>query len=274
MFQDLDATLKAMLSDAAAPPEVRAADVTFDTPDKDFNPAQTTVDLFLHDVQENRTLRDPAPLLDRTDEGYVSRRPPLRMDCTYLVTVWSAQNAGLKAAEEHRLLGSVLLWLSRFEVIDARFLRGAMTMPPQLQPLPLSLAQVKEGQGMGQFWTALGVPPRPAFSLTVTIGVQPADPSPPDPAVRAVDVVGVLSDRPVLGGRILNAALRPLPGTPVTVVENGAATTADRLGRFTFGGLDFGPYTLLVRVAGRPDLRKPVTYAADAQVHDVILPDP
>lgn len=272
MFQDLDATLKAMLSDAAAPPEVSAADVSFDTPGKDFNPAQTTVDLFLHEVQENRTLRDTAPLLDRTEDGYVSRRPPLRVDCTYLVTVWSTQSAGLKAAEEHRLLGLVLLWLSRFEMIDARFLRGAMTMPPQLHPLPLSLAQVKEGQGMGQFWTALGVAPRPAFSLTVTIGLQPSEEILALPPVKEVDLTGVLSDRPVLTGRVLNAALEPLPGSPVTVVESGAETTADGLGRFAFGGLDFGSYTLLVRVAGRPDLRKPVTYTANAQVHDVILP--
>ena len=33
MFQDLDATLKAMLSDAAAPADVRNADVSFVTPD-------------------------------------------------------------------------------------------------------------------------------------------------------------------------------------------------------------------------------------------------
>ena len=28
---------------------------------------------------------------------------------------------------------------------------------------------------MGTFWTALGIAPRPAFSLTVTITVQPFD---------------------------------------------------------------------------------------------------
>jgi len=274
MFQDLDSTLKAMLADAAAPPEVRAADVSFDTPDKDFSPTQTTVNLFLHDVQENRALRDTAPLLDRTDSQYVSRRPPLRVDCTYLVTVWSTQTGGLKAAEEHRLLGLVLLWLSRFEVIDDRFLQGGLTIPPQLYPLPATVAQQKEGQGMGQFWTALGVAPRPAFSLTVTIGLQPFDETVPYPAVQGVDVAPALLNHPALTGRVRNRTLAPVPAAQVTVIESGAATIADRSGAFAFSGLDFGAYTLLVRVPGQPDVRKLVTYDAAAQVHNVMVPGP
>ena len=39
MFQDLDTTLEAMLDDAAAPTDLRNADVSFDTPDKDYKPA-------------------------------------------------------------------------------------------------------------------------------------------------------------------------------------------------------------------------------------------
>lgn len=122
MFQDLDATLRTMLEDAAAPAEVRGADVSFDTPDKDFKPAHATVNLFLYDVQENRTLRDNVPLMERVGGGYVSRQPPLRVDCTYLTTTWSSKAGGLKAEEEHRLLGLVLLWFSRFGVIEDRFL--------------------------------------------------------------------------------------------------------------------------------------------------------
>ncbi|MEU6885651.1 Pvc16 family protein [Streptomyces viridosporus] len=274
MFQDLDATLMAMLSASAAPSEVRAADVSFDTPDKAFNPTQTTLDLFLYDVQENRELRDQAPLVDRTDDGFVTRHRPLRVDCTYLVTAWSTQSAGLKAAEEHRLLGLVLLWLSRFEVVDEPFLRGDLTMPPQLYKLPVSVAQMKEGQGMGQFWTALGVPPRPAFSLTVTIGLLPFDEAVHEPAAKTIEIKPARSDAPTLCGRVLDTTLAPLPGTPVTVVENGAATTADRLGNFTFKDLAFGSYTLLVRIAGRPDLRTPVQYTARSQIHDVIVPAP
>src|SRR5215472_2316806 len=114
MFDDLDATLKAVFADSAAPGDLRNADVGFDTPDKDYQPAQATINLFLHEVAENRALRDEARVLERTNGTYTSRLPSLRLDCTYLVTAWSSQAAGLKAQEEHHLLGLALIWLSRF----------------------------------------------------------------------------------------------------------------------------------------------------------------
>ena len=58
-------------------------------------------------------------------------------------------------------------------MIDDRFLQGALKTPAQPYPLAAMVAQTREGQPMGEFWTALGVPPRPAFSLTVTIAVDP-----------------------------------------------------------------------------------------------------
>src|SRR5918997_482152 len=114
MFQDLDATLRALLGDPAAPGDVRAADVSFDTPDKDFTPSQATVNLFLHEILENRGLRDPAPFYEAGADGEVmSRAAPLRVDCSYLATAWSAGSGALKPEEEHRLLGLSMLWLSR-----------------------------------------------------------------------------------------------------------------------------------------------------------------
>jgi hypothetical protein len=65
MFQDLDATLQAVLSDAAAPGALRNAEISFDTPDRDFQPQHASVNLFLHEVSENRALRDDARVLQR-----------------------------------------------------------------------------------------------------------------------------------------------------------------------------------------------------------------
>src|SRR4051794_28880478 len=117
MFDDLDATMKVLLDDAAAPQAVRDADVSFDPPDRDYKPAQATLNLFLHEVVENRALREEGPVTIRTGAGFATRMPFLRVDCTYLVTAWSSQSGGLRAAEEHRLLGLTLQWLSRFPVI-------------------------------------------------------------------------------------------------------------------------------------------------------------
>jgi len=49
MFHDLDSTLTAILDDGTAPTELRdAADVSFETPDRNFAPGQPMVNLFLY----------------------------------------------------------------------------------------------------------------------------------------------------------------------------------------------------------------------------------
>lgn len=274
MFHDLDATLRAILDDNAAPADLRNAEVSFETPDKDFKPAQATVNLFLYEVQENRVLHDNARVMDRVGDHYVSRPPPLRVDCTYLVTTWSPKAAGLKAEEEHRLLALALLWLSRFPVIQDSFLQGGLKNPPQLYPLPTMVAQMKADQSMGQFWSALGVAPRPAFSLTVTIGMQSFDQVDQYPVTQAIQVETASLISPTLAGRVLDRTLAPVPGAKVTVVETGQQATIGPAGGFAFAGLAFGRYTLLVQVSNQPDVQAPVDYQAMGQVHNVILPGP
>ena len=240
MFQDLDTTLEAMLNDPAAPADLRNADVSFDTPDKDYKPDHATVNLFLHDLAENRDLRDTTRVVERNGDVYASRPPPLRVDCTYLTTAWSAKPAAQKVEEEHRLLGLALSWLSRFPVIEDRFLEGKLKNPPQPYPLPAVVAQVKEGQGLGHFWSALGVPPRPAFSLTVTITVQPSDQVEQYPVTEKVLIEHASLTHPRLSGRVLDHDLAPVPSARVSVVGTGLETTVDPSGAFAFAGLDFG----------------------------------
>lgn len=278
MFHDLDTTLRALMSDPAAPADLRAADIGFDTPDRGYQPAQATVNLFLHEVVENRELRDEARVMARTASGYTSRLPSLRVDCTYLVTAWSSRTAGFRAQEEHQLLGLALLWLSRFPVIDDRYLQGALKTPAQPYPVPTVVARTRESPGMGEFWSALGISPRPAFAVTVTISVDPFDELEPFPAVRAIEVHGTRLDDPLLAGRVVDHELEPVPGATVTLVDEGGRSvgtrTTDERGRFAFPDLEFGTYTLRVQAGGRPDEESSVVYAPDRQIHNVILPGP
>jgi hypothetical protein len=274
MFQDLDATVKAMFADSAAPDDLRNAEVSFDTPDKDFKPNLATLNFFLHEVAENRALRDEARVLQRAGDTYTSRLPSLRLDCTYLITAWSPQTAGLKAEEEHRLLGLALVWLSRFPVIDDRFLQGTLKSPTQPYPLSTLVAQTKEGQPMGEFWSALGVPPRAGFSLTVTITAEPFDQVEEFAALQGVRVQTTSLLHPALIGRVLDHTLAPVAGVSVTVAETGGQVTSAPDGGFAVAGLAFGTYTLHVQAAGQPGQQVPVTYAADSQIHNVILPGP
>ncbi|GAA0435954.1 hypothetical protein Acor_55450 [Acrocarpospora corrugata] len=173
MFQDLDATIGAMLQDPAAPQQLRGAQIAFDTPDRNFQPAHATLNLFLHELSENRELRDDARVMELSGTTYTSRLPSIRIDCVYLLTAWSTQSAALKTAEEHQLLGAALVWLARFPTLETRFLRGVLQNQPY--PVPATVAQTREGQQMGHFWSALGIAPRPAFSLTVTVAADPFD---------------------------------------------------------------------------------------------------
>jgi hypothetical protein len=274
MFDDLDATLRTVLSDAAAPPEVRTAEVSFDTPDRDFAPTQATVNLFLHEVLENRAVRDPVPVRRTEDGAVLSRRAPVRVDCGYLVTAWSSKAGGLKAQEEHRLLGSTLLWLSRFPVLEEPFLQGSLRPPDQPFRVPMTVAQTREGEQLAHFWSALGIAPRPAFSVAVTVGLQPFPEPDSYPQVAAVQLEPVLRTAPVLTGRVLDRALVGVPGAAVSVVGADRETTTGTDGRFRFGDLRFGAHTLRVRAPGHPDLDVPVEYRADRQVHNAIVPDP
>jgi hypothetical protein len=274
MFDDLDATMKALLDDPSAPADLRAADVSFDTPDRDYKPAQATINLFLHEVTENRALRDEARVMERVGDRYSARLPSLRVDCTYLTTAWSAQAGGLKAAEEHRLLGFALQWLSRFPVVEDRFVRGALKTPPQPYPLSTVVAQSREGRSNAEFWTALGVAPRPAFSVTVTLTVEPYDQVQEFAAVQDVRVISTMIPHAALAGRVLDHGLAPVTGAAVTVVETGTHTVSAANGQFVVPGLEFGAYTLRVQPTGGSPEQVAVTYAADHQLLTVVLSQP
>ena len=274
MFQDLDATLATLLADPSAPSELRDAETSFITPGKDYNPGSATVNFFLHGLLENRDLRSSVPIMKPIDDHYLKSAPPIRMDCTYLVTAWSSKSKELKVAEEHHLLGAAVLWLSRFRTVPDTMLQGSLKDPPQLYAVTMQLAQTKADESLAHFWSALGIAPRSTFTLTATIAMQSSPQVEELPRVETIDIHGVSMVHPVLTGRVLDAALSPVPGADITVVEKNQRTTSDQRGRFVFGDLPFGTYTLLIRVQDHPDVQETITYRAAGQVHNVHLPAP
>jgi hypothetical protein len=250
MLNDLDQTLRAILDDAAAPTELRNADVSFETPDKNFAPAQATVNLFLYEVKENRELRDPVPITEIVAGTFVRRTPPLRVTCGYLATGWSNAVGPARVVEEHRLLGQALLWLSRFPTIPAGFLQGALAVQPF--PLPTMVAQADGNRSNGEFWSALGMPPRPAFTVTVTIAMDLSLSLQEGPPVSTKEIrlqqiapAGVMESVFSIGGTVRDAATTAvIAGAGMTLLESGVSTVSDADGRFLFDGLQPGAYTL------------------------------
>lgn len=262
MFHDLDQTLTELLGDvpAAELPELSGADVSFEAPDRSFNPPGATVDLFLHEIKENRALRHPAPIM----QGAVRRRPPLRADCSYLVTAWVAGPVGAqRVVAEHRLLGQALAWLSRFPTVPEGYLRGALADPDRIYPLPTMVAQLDPNDHNGDFWAAMGVPPRPAFQLTVTIEVDLGFPRTEHP-VASVEVEHAGEPYVAFGGRVTDAAGAPMPGARVRLEPTGRTVLADEAGRFAFDQVSpGGGYRLSATATGQRPVDRPI-----------IVPDP
>lgn len=264
MFQDLDSALTNLLNDPTAPADVVNADVSFETPDKNFAPPAATINLFLYELKENRELRDPVPIRDIVGGVVVRRHPPLRTDCTYLVTAWANNLAGpARVAAEHSLLGQTLVWLNRFpHVPESFFVGGSLADPPF--PPPTLVAQPKADNNAGEFWSALGIPPRPAFQLTVTIALELGLENPEGPPVVTKEItLSAITGVPEfdhwfeIGGTVRDG-VTPVPDAEVTLVETGATTVTNESGQFRFSLLEAGNYTLHVSASGFPPQDKPV----------------
>lgn len=281
MFQDLDTTLQAILDDATAPTTLRDADVSFETPDKNYTPSQGTVNLFLYEVKENRELRDPEPVLQVENGQYTRSLPPLRIDCSYLVTAWSNQNGALKAAEEHQLLGLALAWLSRFDTIPDTYFSGALVDPPYAPPT--MVAQMDGKQSISEFWSALGIAPRPAFTATVTIAMDLEGVAEVGPEVIAqevrfgrVDGDGEQERLFAIAGTVRNSTDNAaIQGATVTLQELGWSTQTDDRGRFRHLWLAAGNYTLQTGASGFTAATTSITVPNQvAGAYDVSLSNP
>ena len=125
MIDDLDKSLENLLKRELPPELVAQITISFATPDGQFPPPSVTlpaIDLFLYDVRENRELRDGEWRIERQSDGTAVRKaPPVRVDCSYLITAWAGD-----PLSEHLLLGQVMQALLRRAPIPPTFLEGAL----------------------------------------------------------------------------------------------------------------------------------------------------
>jgi hypothetical protein len=174
MIDDLDKSLENLLKRELPPELVAQVTISFATPDGQFPPAAVTlpaIDVFLYDVRENRDLRDGEWRVERQSDGTAVRKaPPVRVDCSYLITAWPSDSSSTPARDEHRMLGEVMKALLRHSMLPAAVLEGSLQ--GQQPPLPASTLQPGRLQSLAEFWQALGGKPKATLSYTVTIGVE------------------------------------------------------------------------------------------------------
>ncbi|GGN58811.1 hypothetical protein GCM10010112_12920 [Actinoplanes lobatus] len=257
MFQDLDLTLKALLEDTTVAPALTDVDIAFDTPDKSFTFTGDTLNLFLFGVHENRVLRDPVPIVEVVAGQFVRRTPPLRVDCDYLLTAWSEGARAAAVRDEHRLLAAALAKLTKFPLIPPGYLRNSMTGQPF--PVQTWVGQADDSRSLGEFWSALGVPPRSAFHLTVTVALDLQDGVALGPPVETSRVLLDAVPRNAIGGRVRAAAGNaPVDGATVTLDGRRTVRTGAE-GGFVFTGVGDGQHELHVTAAGFSDGQRTVT---------------
>jgi hypothetical protein len=253
VIRDLSLTLRAMLTQPGLPAELAAAQIAFDRPGETFTPQQRTLDLFLYDIRENLELRNAEPLLERINGQAVRRPPPMRVDCTYLVTAWPVSGTELPL-QEHRLLAQTLQVLARYPTIPAAFLQDSLK--GQQPPLPLVTSQTGGLKEPAEFWSAIGGRLRPSLSVTVTIGLEvlAAETLPLvlTEEIRIDQRAGVGEERLLpgaegrfrIGGRVIAADGTLVAGADVSLVEAGLSTTTGADGRYVIGPVASGRYTL------------------------------
>lgn len=170
MLQDLDATVAALVENELA---VKNVAISFAAPDAHFPPtgvALPAICFFLYDVRENHDLRTNQWKLEQQGGVFTRKRPPVRADCSYLITAWPSESAPNPAQDEHRLLGGVMKVLLSHRSIPDQYLQGEFK--GQTPPLRTRIIAEQQLKSAGEFWQAMGGKPKAALNYMITISVD------------------------------------------------------------------------------------------------------
>ncbi|MBI1277542.1 MAG: DUF4255 domain-containing protein [Anaerolineaceae bacterium] len=176
MVDDLDKTLEELFKRYLPQELIPNVAISFAAPDKDFPPSNVKApafDFFLYDIRENRDLRSNEWSRTKENGQVIEVPPPVRIDCSYLITAWASSSVPNPSQDEHRLLSEAIRVLIQFPTLPADVLRGNLTN--QDYELPTSSLQPGRMQSLGEFWQAMGGKPKAALHYTVTISVPRVD---------------------------------------------------------------------------------------------------
>lgn len=257
MIDDLSKSLELLLTRAGLPPELSLAQISFESPAPPFNPSQTTVNVFLFDVQENTELRSNDPKIIKKGNQAILQQPPPRLACSYLITAWQVGGVAI-SLKEHLLLSQVFTALAAFPIIPDSFLAGVLQGKQEPLP-PMTVARGDELRHNAEFWTALGGKLRAALRVTVTISIPVFD----DQASFLVTTKSAryasgldeaalkTSDSMVqLGGRVISNLGVALEGAVVDILDAGLRARTNDEGRFSFPVVPVGNRTFRAIATG------------------------
>jgi hypothetical protein len=266
MISDLDETLKQLLI-KKVPLEPAEVYISFEAPDREWaaSISKPTVNLYLYDIRENHQLRAFDWSVERNQNRTATKkRTPLRIDLSYLVTVWTND-----VEDEHRLLWHVLATLLRHQTIPAELLQGALAA--QELPIPTATAQPDGAlKKTSDFWNALDNRLKPSIDYVVTVPldleVLLTAPVVRTKLLRVGGAEGMTPDELIQVLGMVRAKEEPAQGVPeATVVakEVGMTAKSDATGRYIFPKLPPGSYTFRVSAPGREEREIAITIPSD-----------
>jgi len=275
MISDLDEVLRKLFI-RELPIKNGEVDIAFDQPKREWSSriSRPTLNLFMHDLRENNTLRQPEWQIERNSDGTATkRRTPVRIDLHYVITAWAAD-----PGDEHRLLARALMVLFRVPMLPEDLLPESLQDQPV--PIPLRVAQRDELRTPADLWSALDNELRPVIACTLTLALNPyqAISGPlvrtrdlrfmqtPEPAQDRSPDGAAAGDRFWMVGGTLHGD-EPFEGVRLVLVERGQPVPVQKDGRFVVGNLEAGQYTLEVSTEeGKPKRHKITVPAKDYDI--------
>jgi hypothetical protein len=273
VISDLDESLRRFLVQRM-PLDQTVVDVSFEMPDRAWvaSIAKPTINVYLYDIRENQDLRNNDWMVTHQDGRVTKKKPPVRIDLSYLITVWTSDTG-----DQHRLLGQLMATLFRYPVLPDEILAG------KLQGLEWPVrALTAQADGVlrncADFWSAIDNQLKPSINYVVTIPVD-LEVALTVPEVRT-KVIGLrrsdgdgngLEQSIEIAGTLHRKGnpVRTLPGATILVRELQMTANTDDKGRFTLGKLGFGSYTFEVVVPG--EKRRRVAVIVPSGSYDIGL---
>lgn len=162
-----------------------------EVPDADFRQKlgnDPVLNLYLSGVRQDlsRRMSDPGQLVRGGDAKTGTPDPfPRIIALSYMVTAWSRAGAD-HALVEQDLLYRVLQGMSNYPDLPDDIARQ-LKLDTHGYPVQLDLLHEREGGvRSGDYWSALGTPPRPLLELTALIPIQEGSP-PTLPLIQGMD---------------------------------------------------------------------------------------
>jgi hypothetical protein len=284
MIEDLDETIRQLLV-AEMPITNGDIDIKFHQPKREWSSRLTkpTINFFLYDLRENVVLRrhqwetmsNGAP--GASKQIARMKRTPFRLDCHYMMTFWATE-----PEDEHQLLSSAMLALFRFPVIPKERLMGVLS--DQAFDVKAQLASHDKLTNPAEVWGALDNEIRPSISYMITLAFDPwsVEEAPMTttftlrtgqssrPEAGQLNEDGISSIKNSFGGHVLKDD-EPQDHVRVTIKGMSFGTVTDENGRFIFGSLPSGDYTLIAWPEEHNPVEKNITVPAPDGNYDISI---